>query len=309
MNANAAKSIRQTDKNKKRIFADWNNWRPYLYTLPSLILLLIFYGYPIFRNFYLSFFKWDLLNPMVFIHFENYQVLIENKTFGTIMKNTLVYMFSSVGFIVCISLLLAIWLSRKTKPRAIIQGFIFTPHIISLVSVSFVWMWMFNEKYGLLNYVLSLLGIDNVRWLNNKQMAMPSIIIVAIWKQVGYDTLIIIGGLQSIPADLYDASSLESKNRFKIFRFITLPLLSPTLFFVLIINLINAAKVFDTISIMTQGGPVNATNTLVYYIYQRAFNYMQIGRAAAGGVVLFFILMVLTLLYFLALRKRVHFTN
>ncbi len=287
----------------------WDLWRPYLYVLPSIFLLLIFYIYPILNNFYLSFFKWDLINPKQFIGLENFEALITNKTFGTIFKNTLTYMFCSVGLTVTISLFMAVWLNRPTKFRTLIQGFVFTPHIISLVSVSFIWMWLFNERYGLLNYLLGYLGIENIRWLSSKEMAMPAIILVSVWKHVGYDTLMLIGGLQAIPVQLYEAASLESKNGFKIFRHITLPMLSPTLFFVLIMNLINAAKSFDTISIMTQGGPVNATNTLVYYIYERAFNYMQIGRASAGGVVLFIILMILTIMYFLMLNKRVHYIH
>jgi sn-glycerol 3-phosphate transport system permease protein len=250
-----------------------------------------------------------LINPKIYVGLDNFKALLENKTFMTILGNTLVYMFCSVGFTVVLALAMAVWLNKKTRFRALVQGFVFTPHIISLVSVSFIWMWLFNDNYGLLNYLLSLLNIAPVRWLSSKQMAMPSIIIVAVWKQVGYDTLMLIGGLQSIPHELYEAVSLESRRNLKTFWHITLPMLSPTLFFVLIMNLINGAKAFDTISIMTQGGPVNATNTLVFYIYQRAFNYMQIGRAAAGGVVLFFILMILTCAYFMALNKRVYYAN
>lgn len=287
----------------------WGLWRPYLYIIPSLTLLAIFYIYPIFNNFYLSFFKWDLINPKEFVGWDNFNALFGNKTFGKILGNTLLYMFCSVGFTVVISVVLAVWLNRPTHARSLAQGVIFTPHIISMVSVSFIWMWMFNEKYGLLNYLLGLVGIEAQKWLSSKELAMPSIILVAVWKQVGYDTLMLIGGLQAIPAQLYEAASLESRNPFQIFRKITLPLLSPTLFFVVIMNLINAAKAFDTVSIMTQGGPVNATNTLVYYIYQRAFNYMQIGRAAAGGSVLFVILMALTIVYFILLNRRVHYTN
>ncbi len=287
----------------------WKLWRPYLYIIPSIVLLAIFYIYPIFNNFYLSFFKWDLINPKEFVGWDNFNALFNNKTFGKILGNTLLYMFCSVGFTVVISVILAVWLNQPTHMRSFAQGVIFTPHIISMVSVSFIWMWMFNEKYGLLNYLLSLIGIEAQKWLSSKELAMPSIILVAVWKQVGYDTLMLIGGLQAIPAQLYEAASLESRNPFQIFRRITLPLLSPTLFFVVIMNLINAAKAFDTVSIMTQGGPVNATNTLVYYIYQRAFNYMQIGRAAAGGSVLFVILMVLTIVYFILLNRRVHYAN
>lgn len=287
----------------------WDRWRPYLYVLPSILLLMVFYLYPIARNFYLSFFKWDLINPMEYVGLENFRALMESSAFSRILQNTLVYMFCSVGITVVIALFLAVWLNKDTKMYALVQGFIFTPHIISLVSVSFIWMWLFNERYGLLNYLLSKVGIEAVRWLTSKEMAMPSIILVAVWKQVGYDTLILIGGLQAIPVQLYEAASLESNRAFPVFRHVTLPLLSPTLFFVLIMNLINAAKAFDAISIMTQGGPVNATNTLVYYIYQRAFSYMQIGRASAGGVVLFLILMVLTIFYFVLLNKRVHYSN
>ncbi len=302
-------SVSRENMRPLRKKSGWDQWRPYLYVLPSVLLLLIFYIYPILNNFYLSFFKWDLINPKQFVWLENFSALFTNTTFGTIFTNTLIYMFSSVGLTVAISLFMAVWLNRPTKLRALVQGFIFTPHIISLVSVSFIWMWLFNEHYGLLNYLLGYLGIENVRWLSSKEMAMPSIILVSVWKQVGYDTLMLIGGLQAIPVQLYEAASLESKRGFKIFWHITLPMLSPTLFFVLIMNLINAAKAFDTISIMTQGGPVNATNTLVFYIYQRAFSYMQIGRAAAGGVVLFIILMILTIFYFVMLNKRVHYTN
>ncbi len=284
-------------------------WRPYLYVGPSVILLLIFYVYPILNNFYLSLFKWDLINPMVFVGTANYRALFENRTFGQILSNTLVYMFCSVAFTVALALLMAVWLNRNTPGRRLVQGFIFTPHIISLVSVSFIWMWLFNENYGLLNYLLTFFGAAPAKWLSSREMAMPSIIIVAVWKQVGYDTLMLVGGLKSIPSELYEAVSLESKRNLKTFWHITLPMLSPTLFFVLIMNLINAAKAFDTVSIMTQGGPVNSTNTLVYYIYQRAFNYMQIGRAAAGGAVLFVILMVLTTIYFLMLNKRVYYSN
>ena len=287
----------------------WDLCRPYLYILPSLILLAIFYIYPILNNFYLSFFKWDLINPKKFVGIDNFMTLFQNKTFATIFFNTLLYMFGSVSITVATALFMSVWLNKPTKLRMAAQSFVFTPHIISLVSVSFIWMWLFNENYGLLNYLLSFFNISPQRWLSSKQLAMPSIILVAVWKQVGYDTLMLIGGLQSIPSQLYEAASLESKGKLKIFMTITLPMLSPTLFFVLIMNLINAAKAFDTISIMTQGGPVNATNTLVYYIYQQGFSYMQIGRAAAGGVVLFAILMVLTMFYFILLNKRVHYIN
>ena len=283
---------------------------PYLLVAPSIGFFLVFYIYPILYNFYLSFFEWNLISPqMDFVGFENFKNLFTSREFGQVVSNSLLYMVFTVVFTVAIALVLAVWLNKNTVIHAAIQALVFSPYIISFVSVSFVWMWLMDVDYGLLNYFLSLVGIDKVQWLNHPDTALASIILVGVWKLVGYDTLVLIGGLQSIPKSIYESVSMDSRPNLRTFFGITVPMVSPTLFFLVIVNLITSAKVFETIAIMTKGGPLNSTNTLVYYIYQVAFDYFEIGHASAAGVVLFVILAIITFFYFRALSKKVNYAS
>ncbi len=283
---------------------------PYFLIIPSLIFFLIFYIYPILYNLYLSFFDWNLVSPTKdFVKFDNFIALFSDKEFLQVIVNSLIYMGATVFFTIAIALMLAIWLNKNTVLHTIIQGLVFSPYIISFVSVSFVWMWLMDVDYGLLNYILGLFGFDKCQWISHPDSALFSVILVGVWKLVGYDTLVIIGGLQSIPKSIYEAVSLDTKPNMKTFMHITVPMLSPTLFFLVIVNLITSAKVFETISIMTKGGPLNSTNTLVYYIYKEAFDYFDIGAASAGGVVLFVILAVITFFYFKILSEKVNYAS
>ena len=181
------------------------------------------------------------------------------------------------------------------------------PHIISLLSVAMVWMWIMDEKTGLLNMVLGWFGLPGLRWLQSSKTAMLSIIIVSIWKSLGYHTMIIYAALQSVPIELFEAAELDNAGRFRTFMRITLPMISPQTFMLLITMTIGSFKVFETIRIMTGGGPGSSTEVLVYYIYQQAFYYQKVGLASAAGVVLLLIVGLLTAFYFLALSKRVHY--
>lgn len=283
---------------------------PYFLIIPSLVFFLIFYIYPILYNIYLSFFDWNLVSPTKdFVGVDNFRMLFSNKEFLEVIANSLIYMGATVFFTVAIALLLAVWLNKNSVLHTVIQGLVFSPYIISFVSVSFVWMWLMDVDYGLLNYILGLFGFEKCQWISHPDTALFSVILVGVWKMVGYDTLVIIGGLQSIPKSIYEAVSLDTKPNIRTFMHITVPMLSPTLFFLVIVNLITSAKVFETISIMTKGGPLNSTNTLVYYIYKEAFDYFDIGAASAGGVVLFVILAVITFFYFKILSKKVNYTS
>lgn len=283
---------------------------PYFLIIPSLVFFLIFYIYPILYNIYLSFFDWNLVSPTKdFVGGDNFRMLFSNKEFLEVIANSLIYMGATVFFTVAIALLLAVWLNKNSVLHTVIQGLVFSPYIISFVSVSFVWMWLMDVDYGLLNYILGLFGFEKCQWISHPDTALFSVILVGVWKMVGYDTLVIIGGLQSIPKSIYEAVSLDTKPNIRTFMHITVPMLSPTLFFLVIVNLITSAKVFETISIMTKGGPLNSTNTLVYYIYKEAFDYFDIGAASAGGVVLFVILAVITFFYFKILSKKVNYTS
>lgn len=284
-----------------------NTIRPYLLISPSIAVFLVFMIYPVIYMIFLSFHKWDMMGEKIYIGLQNYVTLLTDSAFAQIIGNTFSYMALTVVFTIVLALLLALFLKKSSRLNSFLQSAIFAPYIISFVSISFIWMWMMDSSYGLFNYLLSLLKIPPVRWLEDPKVALLSLVLVAVWKGVGYNTIIFISGMQSIPRYLYEAASLDNANRVSVFFKITLPMLSPTLFFLTLVNVISSLKVFETVSIMTKGGPSNATNTLVYYIYEYGFNYYKIGYSSAVGVVLMLIIGVMTIFYFKALGAKVHY--
>ncbi|MCM3715826.1 carbohydrate ABC transporter permease [Halalkalibacter oceani] len=282
--------------------------RPYMMIAPAVIIFCLFFIYPIFYMIYLSAFDWNFVSPTKdFVGLENFKSLLAEREFIEVMRNSAVYTFLTVFFTLTISLFLALWLNKQGVIYSFVQGAIFSPHIISLVSISMLWMWMMDVDYGLLNWFLGLFGIDKVQWLTHPDTALYSLVIVAVWKGVGFNTLVFIAGLQSIPKDMYEAASLDEASPWRTFTKITLPMLSPTLFFLAVISMIGSFQIFDTISIMTQGGPINSTNTFVYYIYENGFRFFKIGYASAAGVILLIVVSLLTIIYFRLLAKRVHY--
>ncbi len=280
---------------------------PYAMVAPAMIIFSVFVLYPIGYMVYLSFFKWNLIGPMKFVGLDNFIDLFGDADFWQVFGNSFRYMFFMVALSVCLALPLAVYLKRNSRVNSILQSVVFTPYIISLVSVAFVWMWLMDSDYGLLNYLLNLAGFPKVGWLEDPKFALYSLILVSVWKGVGYNTIILISAMQTIPDYLYEAASLDKAKDSTIFFKITLPLISPSLFFLTLMNMISAFKVFETVNIMTHGGPMNSTNTLVYNIYEYAFNFYKIGYASAIGVVLMVIIGICTLLYFRTLSNRVHY--
>lgn len=286
----------------------WSKLRPYVLVAPSITIFSIFFLYPIFYMIFLSFYNWDFINPVKeFVGFNNFVELFKDSAFLQVLSNSLNYTLLSVSLSIVISLLLAIWLNREGAWYGFVQGALFSPHIVSLVSVSLVWMWLMDPKFGLLNGLLDMVGLPKLAWLSSPDSSLLSLVLVSVWKGVGYNALIFIAGLQSIPRDVYEASALDEANRWRKFYKITLPMLSPTLFFLIIINLISSFQVFETIAIMTNGGPINSTNTLVFYIYEYGFRYFKIGYASAAGVILLVVVGLLTLVYFKLLSRKVHY--
>ncbi|UJF33622.1 carbohydrate ABC transporter permease [Paenibacillus hexagrammi] len=282
--------------------------RPYMMVSPSILIFTVFYIYPIFYMIYLSLHSWDFISPeKEFVGFGNFNDLFASKEFRQVLWNSLNYTLLTVSLTTALSLLLALWLNKKGWIYGFVQGAIFSPHIISLVSVSLVWMWLMDPQYGLLNWILQLFGLQKLEWLSNPKSSLLSLVIVAVWKGIGFNALVFIAGLQSIPKDVYEAADLDESNRWRTFYKITVPMLSPTLFFLIIINLIGSFQVFETIAIMTRGGPVNSTNTLVFYIFEYGFRFFKIGYASAAGVVLLIVVGLLTLLYFKLLSRKVHY--
>lgn len=280
----------------------------YLMILPALAGCFFFTVYPVCYVVYLSTFSWDLISPdKLFIGLQNYTRLLAHPDFLHVLFNSFTYMLVMVCVSISISLVLAVWLNKKLALYSFVQTAVFTPHIISLVSVAMLWMWIMDPEYGLLNYVLSWFGIPGLKWIDSPDTALLSLILVGIWKIIGYDILLLVAGLQSIPSYIYESARLDKASRATIFFRITIPLLSPTLFFVLIVNIASSFQVFDSVKIMTQGGPVNSTNLLVHWIYQTGFEFYRIGEAATGAVFLFIIVALATLANFRLLAQKVHY--
>lgn len=286
----------------------WEKLRPYTMVAPAITVFSIFFIYPIIYMVYLSMFDWNFISPNKnFVGMQNFTDLLTEKDFIQVITNTSIYTILTVTFIIGLSLVLALWLNKTSMFSSFVQGAIFSPHIVSWVSISMIWAWVMDPQYGLLNWFIGLFGFAKLAWLSSQKTSLISLVIVAVWKGLGYNTLVFIAGLQSIPKDIYEAAALDRSKPWTTFYRLILPMLSPTIFFLVIINMIGSFQVFETIAIMTQGGPVNTTNTLVYYIYEYGFRFFKIGYASAAGVILLFIVGILTILYFKMLSKRVHY--
>lgn len=284
--------------------------KPYLMLLPAFIGIGAFTIYPIIKVIVWSLYKVNQLNPSKtkFVGLTNFQYLLTNKNFLKTLGNTGVYTFWTVVIILLVALVLAVWLSKKQdKMTRFTQAAAFTPHIISMVSIAMVFAQMMNPNFGLFNEVLEKLGLPRLQWLQSSSTAMGSVVFVASWKSIGYYSLIIIGALQSISPSIYEAAALDNSGEFNTLRKITIPMISPQLFFTLIVMTIGSFKVFDTVRLLTDGGPNNATSTIVYYIYKTVFWDSNVGRACAASVILLICVGILTIVYFKLLSKKVHY--
>ncbi|MGN0802015.1 MAG: carbohydrate ABC transporter permease [Candidatus Faecivicinus sp.] len=284
--------------------------KPYLLLLPAFIGIGMFTIYPTLKVIYWSLFKVNQLNPgkTKFVGIDNFTYLLTNKNFLKTLKNTGVYTLWTVVIILLIAIVLAVWLSKKQdKLTYFTQAAAFTPHITSMVTIAMVFSQMMNPQIGLLNAMLQKLGLPTCQFLQSSDTAMASVIFVATWKSIGYYSLIIIGALQSISPSIYEAAALDNAGQLRTLRKITIPMISPQLFFTLIVMTIGSFKVFDTVRLMTDGGPNNATSTIVYYIYKTVFWDSNVGRACAASVILLVCVGILTVVYFKMLARKVHY--
>lgn len=282
--------------------------KPYFLIAPAMIAFLLFTIYPLIKMTELSFFDWNMISPdRTFIGFQNYEKLLRDEEFRQTMLNTVIFTIFSVAGDVVLGLLIALYLKKSNWLNNLMQGILFVPYIISLASVALLWMWIMNPDFGLLNAVLGTFHIGGINWLGDPKYAMMSIIIICIWKNVGYDTLILLAALQSVPPVLYEAAALDRTSRWRQLTKITLPMISPTMFFLVIVEVIGSFNVFETIQILTNGGPQNSTNTIVFSLYQYGFKFYKIGYASTIGVVLMIIMALFTVIYFVLLSKKVHY--
>ena len=270
--------------------------------MPAIIGTFIFIIIPVICSFLLSFTKWDLLNPVQFVGFKNYSELFHQALFWKILLNTIVFALSTSVFGVIIPLILAYVLNNKIRGSEFYKSAYFLPFITPMVVIGIIWSWIFDPNIGLLNQVLNI----HINWLYDTKFAMPALIMVSVWKLIGYNMIIFLSSLSAISQSLFESAKIDGADSFQIFKNITIPMLSPTIFFVVIITAISSFQVFDLIYLMTQGGPFDSTNVLVYSIYKEAFEYFNVGRASAIAYVLFVIILVLTLIQWNLRKKLVY---
>jgi len=281
---------------------------PYIFLLPVLIGMLVFSAGPILVSFILSFTQWDMVSPPQWIGGGNYADIIASDLFWQVFRNTAYYAALAVPSTIAIALFLALAVNRKLKGIAIFRTAFFMPVVTSMVAVAIVWGWMYNPDYGLINYLLhAWFNVRGPSWLQDPNWAMPAMAVVGVWKATGYNMIIFLAGLQSIPDEYYEAARLDGANRRQRLFSITLPMLSPTIFFVLVVTLIGAFQLFEQTYILTRGGPANATLTLSYFIFQNAFQFFRMGYASALAYVLFAVVFLLTLFQWRYQKKWVFY--
>lgn len=277
-----------------------------LFVLPNLICFVLFTLIPVVAGLAISFTNYDGFEKMDFVGLSNYARLLKDSYFSISLRNNLVYMLICVPAQLICGLLLAVGISEKSRFHSLLKIMLFFPSITSMVVVSMVWMVLLNPVQGPINQTLMAMGVSNPPgWLSSSQWALYTVIFIMVWKSSGYYMVMFFGGLQAIPETLYEAASIDGASRFRQFWRITVPLLSPTTFMVMVLATINSFKVFDAIKIMTNGGPGRSTNVLVFRIYQESFVYYRFGYGSAIAMVLFVIVLVLTLIQFRGQKKWV----
>jgi len=283
----------------------------YLFLLPNIIGFLIFTAMAVVTAFFLALTEWDLLTPIwqaKITGINNYTKLLTNDpVFRQIMFNSVYFVAGVVPLDIVCSLGLAMLLNRPIRAMAIYRGIYFVPVVTSLIAVAIVWQWLYHTDVGLINLMLGQVGIGKINWLGSLEWAMPAVIFMSTWKAMGYYAVIFLAGLQGIPQHLYEAAEIDGANDWQKFWRITLPLLSPTMFFVLVISIIQAFQVFGQIFIMTRGGPANSTSTIVYFIYNNAFVWFRMGYAAAASWILFAVIFAITIIQTRWQKRWVHY--
>jgi len=297
------------DEWRRRTFWKDTVWA-YIYLLPAMVILGMFVFYPFFSAFRISVFKWSFTNPPgTFVGLDHYRYIFHDRYFWRALWHTLYYVGINVPVTLLLALLVANLLNKPLRFLSFARTSFYLTYITPVVAMVMVWRLMYNEQYGLLNYLLGIFGIKLVNWLNDPHFALPAVIIMSVWRYVGYEAIILLAGLQSIDKMYYEAALIDGASGFQVWRKITVPLLTPQIFFVLVISLIGSFKVFTEIYVLFNGpGPLKSAETLVYYIMRQGFfGTPHYGRAAAASVILFGIIFVVTLFQLRVTQKRVHY--
>ena len=266
-----------------------------VFIAPALVGFLVFYLYPFIRGLYFSLTQYNVLGTPKFIGFENFVKISKDPLFYNALKVTLEYVFFNIVFQTILAVGIAVLMHRLTK-STIVRGIILLPFLISNVIAALLWFWLLDVQIGIVNEAINFLGFDKIAFFNNASWSIPTIAAVNVWRHMGYTALLVFAGLQTIPEYVYEAASVDGSTEWRSFWRITLPLLRPILALVLVITVTGSFQVFDTVAVTTQGGPVNATRVMQFYIFQKAFAQGQFGYASALSVILFIILATVALI-------------
>ena len=291
-------------KKKPRSLTD-DGWKGFLFVAPNLLGFMIFTVIPVVFAFGISFTSWDFyrgFDGLSFVGIKNYLDLGKDLWFKSSIVNNIYYTLGTLPPLIVFSLLIAVALNGHLLGRNIVRSCVFLPYVINTVAIAAIGLLVFNNS-GPVNIFLSALGVqDPPRWLASLDWAMPAVIIMSVWQGLGYDVIIYLAGLQAIPEDLYEAATIDGANGFQRLIYVTVPMVQPTTFFLLVTNIISSFQVFGLINVLTKGGPARATTVLAYYIYRLAFVYNKMGPGAAVSVVLFAIVFIITVIQWVVQR-------
>lgn len=285
-----------------------DTWWAWFFVAPTILGLAVLSAGPIIASFGISLTDWDLLSPAEFVGLDNFAALFSNDRFLLALRNTAFFTLTSVPLGLILGLGLALALDQPIRGIAIIRTAYFLPVVTSTTAIALVWLWIYSPQGGLLNAVLGVFGIPPEKWVSDPFWSMPSIVAMSVWQGLGITVIIFLAGLQGVPQEFYDAAAVDGAGRWARFRHVTLPLLTPTIFFTGILAFIGAFQVFDQVYVLARPGePSRSTITLVYFIYESGFDNFKMGLAAAASWILFLIVGVLTILYFRSQRRWVHY--
>ena len=280
-------------------------WTALLFLSPTLVVVTVFIVFPILFSFYLSFHQWNLFQAShEFIGLENYVRMFTDPEFWVVFRNTILYTIGTVPVNMALALVVAFLLNKKIAGKKLLRAAFFTPVIISSVAAAVIWRWVFDPNLGLANYFIQMLGLDAVNWFNDPTAAMSALVIVGVWKTFGINMILFAAGLSGIPEHYYQAAEIDGAGTWAKFWRITVPLLSPTTLFILVLSIIGSFQVFDLVYVLTYGGPLGTTKVLVFYLYEHAFQLFNMGYASAVAYLLFALLFVLTLVQIRAFKGR-----
>lgn len=294
------------DNFRKHIKQDQKNiFTALAFLSPTLVIFCTFILFPVFFSFYLSFHKWNMFSSdQIFVGFENYKRLFTDMEFWMVLKHTFVYTLGTVPLNMIFALLVAMALNRKIIGKRFLRTAFFTPVIISPVAAALIWRWIYDPNFGLLNYFIGFFGIPSVNWLNDPNSAMFALIMMGVWKTLGVNMILFSAGLQGIPENYYEAAEIDGAGNWAKFWNITVPMLSPTTLFIMIMSMISSFQVFDIVYVLTSGGPLGSTKVIVFYMYEYAFKFFEMGYASSVAYIFFAILAILTLLQVKYMRTR-----